>query len=212
MQRRSRRLSAWLARLFGVVAQVAPHERRAVVLAFTCNFVLLGSYYILRPIRDTVATVIGVGQLQNLFTATFLGTLLASPIYAMLAARIRLSWLLPGVFWVWLLNVLLFQLLFRQAPGNGWIAAAYYVWFSVANLFMISVFWSLMVDLFTPAQAMRLFALIAAGGSIGAIAGPLLVRLLVQRLQLSGLLLLAAAGFLIVIALVYCLMRAASMA
>jgi AAA family ATP:ADP antiporter len=207
MQRRSRRLSAWLARLFGVVAQVAPHERRAVVLAFTCNFVLLGSYYILRPIRDTVATVIGVGQLQNLFTATFLGTLLASPIYAMLAARIRLSWLLPGVFWFWLLNVLLFQLLFRQAPGNGWIAAAYYVWFSVANLFMISVFWSLMVDLFTPAQAMRLFALIAAGGSIGAIAGPLLVRLLVQRLQLSGLLLLAAAGFLIVIALVYCLMR-----
>ena len=115
--------------------------------------------------------------------------------------------LLPGVFWFWLLNVLLFQLLFRQAPGNVWIAAAYYVWFSVANLFMISVFWSLMVDVFTPAQATRLFAFIAAGGSIGAIAGPLLVRLLVQRLQLSGLLLLAAAGFLLVIVLVYRLMQ-----
>jgi AAA family ATP:ADP antiporter len=207
MQRHSRRSSAWLVRLFDVVAQVAPHERRAVALAFMCNFALLGSYYILRPVRDTVATIVGVGQLQNLFTATFFGTLLASPIYAMLAARIRLTWLLPGVFWFWLLNVLLFQLLFRQAPDNVWIAAAYYVWFSVANLFMISVFWSLMVDLFTPAQATRLFALIAAGGSIGAIAGPVLVRLLVRRLQLSGLLLLAAAGFLIVIALVYRLMR-----
>jgi len=207
MQWVSRRVSACLARLLDVVAQVAPHERRAVVLAFMCNFVLLGSYYILRPIRDTVATVLGVGQLQNLFTATFLGTLLASPIYAMLASRIRLTWLLPGVFWFWLFNVLLFQLLFRQSPGDVWVAAAYYVWFSVANLFMISVFWSLMVDLFTPAQATRLFALIAAGGSIGAIAGPLLVRLLVERLQLSGMLLLAAAGFLIVIVLVYRLMH-----
>src|SRR5580698_4338844 len=186
---------------------VLPHERRAVILAFTCNFLVLGSYYILRPVRDTIATVFGTDQLQWLYTGTFIGTLIASPIYGWLAARVRLTRLLPGVFWFWLLNVLLFQLLFRQAPGNVWIAAAYYVWFSVANLFMISVFWSLMVDVFTPAQATRLFALIAAGGSIGAIAGPVLVRLLVQRLQLSGLLLLAAAGFLIVIVLLYRLMH-----
>jgi AAA family ATP:ADP antiporter len=207
MHRFSRPLDLWLARLLATAAQVAPHERRAVLLAFMCNFVLLGSYYILRPVRDTVATVIGVGQLQNLFTATFIGTLVASPIYAMLASRLRLTGLLPGVFWFWLFNVLLFQLLFALAPNNVWVAAAYYVWFSVANLFMISLFWSLMVDMFTASQATRLFALIAAGGSIGAIAGPLLTRLLVHRLQLSGMLLLAAAGFLIVIALVYRLMR-----
>jgi AAA family ATP:ADP antiporter len=207
MQRPSRRSAPWLARLLDVRAQVAAHERRAVALAFMCNFVLLGSYYILRPVRDTVATVVGVGQLQNLFTATFAGTLLAAPIYAMLASRFRLTRLLPGVFWFWLSNVLLFQLLFRLAPQNFWVAAAYYVWFSVVNLFMISVFWSLMVDMFTAAQATRLFALIAAGGSIGAIAGPLLTRLLVSRLRLSGLLLVAAAGFLIVILLVYRLMR-----
>jgi ATP:ADP antiporter, AAA family len=190
-----------------MAAEVAPHERRAVLLAFMCNFVLLGSYYILRPVRDTVATVIGVGQLQNLFTATFIGTLVASPIYAMLASRLRLTRLLPGVFWFWLFNVLLFQLLFALAPHNVWVAAAYYVWFSVANLFMISLFWSLMVDMFTASQATRLFALIAAGGSIGAIIGPLLTRLLVHRLQLSGMLLLAAVGFLMVIVLVYLLMR-----
>jgi AAA family ATP:ADP antiporter len=190
-----------------MAAEVAPHERRAVLLAFMCNFVLLGSYYILRPVRDTVATVIGVGQLQNLFTATFIGTLVASPIYAMLAARLRLTRLLPGVFCFWLFNVLLFQLLFALAPQNVWVAAAYYVWFSVANLFMISLFWSLMVDMFTASQATRLFALIAAGGSIGAIIGPLLTRLLVHRLQLSGMLLLAAAGFVLVIVLVFLLMR-----
>jgi AAA family ATP:ADP antiporter len=207
MQQLLRRSSEWLARPLDIAAQVAPHERRAVMLAFMCNFVLLGSYYILRPVRDTVATVIGVGQLQNLFSATFVGTLVASPIYVMLASRVKLTRLLPGVFWFWLFNVLLFQLLFQRAPLNLWVGAAFYVWFSVANLFMISVFWSLMVDIFTAAQATRLFALIAAGGSIGAIAGPLLTRLLVGRLGLSGLLLVAAAGFLLVILLIYRLMR-----
>jgi AAA family ATP:ADP antiporter len=186
---------------------VAPHERRALALAFSCNFVLLGSYYILRPLRDTIATIYGVDQLQQLFTATFVGTLVASTIFSALASRIRLSRLLPGVFWFWLCNLALFEVLFRLAPDNRWIGGSYYVWFSVANLFMISVFWSLMVDVFSPAQATRLFAYIAAGGALGAIAGPLLTRLFVSKLGISGMLLLAAVGFGVVIALIYLLMR-----
>jgi AAA family ATP:ADP antiporter len=188
--------------------QVLPHERRAVILAFACNFLLLASYYILRPVRDTVATVFGTDQLQLLFTGTFIGTLIASPIYAWLAARVRLNRLLPGVFWFWVLNVLLFQVLFKLMPDNRWIGGAYYVWFSVVNLFMISVFWTLMSDLFSPSQATRLFALIAAGGSLGAIAGPLVTRSAVHTTGLGGLLLIAAAGFLVVIVLVHLLMRA----
>ena len=187
-------------------AGAAPHERRAVALAFACNFVLLGSYYILRPVRDTVATILGVGKLQDLFTATFVGTLIASAIYTALASRIKLTRLLPGVFWFWLCNVTLFLLLFRIAPENRWLGAGFYIWFSVANLFMISVFWSLMVDVFSPAQATRFFAVIAAGGALGAIAGPLLMRLLVKRLGLSGMLLIAAIGFVLVIALIHLLM------
>lgn len=178
-----------------------------MALAFACNFVLLGSYYILRPVRDTVATVFGVDQLQNLFTGTFIGTLIASPLYALIASRVTLRRLLPGVFWFWLLNVLLFEVLLQRAPQSRAVAAAYYIWFSVVNLFMISVFWSLMVDLFSPRQATRVFALIAAGGSIGAIVGPLVTRFAVHALGLSGLLFVAAAGFLLVIALVHLLMR-----
>jgi len=195
------------ARLPRSATGVAPHERKAVILAFLCNFLLLGSYYILRPVRDTVATIFGVHQLQNLFTATFVGTLIVSPIYAALASRLKLTRLLPGVFWFWLFNVVLFEVLFRLAPENRWNGAAFYVWFSVANLFMISVFWSLMVDVFSARQATRLFALIAAGGAFGAIIGPLLTRLLVKKLGLSGMLLLAAVGFLMVILLVHLLMR-----
>jgi len=186
---------------------VAPHERRALALAFTCNFVLLGSYYILRPLRDTVATIYGVAQLQQLFTATFVGTLIASTIFSALASRIRLTRLLPGVFWFWLSNLALFEVFFRLAPDNRWIGGSYYVWFSVANLFMISVFWSLMVDVFSPAQATRLFAYIASGGALGAITGPLLTRLFVSSLGISGMLLLAAVGFVVVIALIHLLMR-----
>ena len=198
---------ASLARPINLATGVAPHEHKAVALAFLCNFLLMGSYYILRPVRDTVATVVGVGQLQQLFTATFVGTFVASAVYAALASRIRLTRLLPGTFWFWLGNVMLFAVLFRFSPENRWLGAAYYVWFSVTNLFMISVFWSLMVDVFSATQATRLFAFIAAGGALGAIAGPLLTRLLVKNLGLSGLLLLAAVGFVLVIMLVHLLMR-----
>jgi ATP:ADP antiporter, AAA family len=194
--------------LAAIAAQIRSGERRALALACCCYFILLGSYYILRPVRDTMATVLGTGRLQDLFTATFIGTLIASPIYAALASRVKLQRLLPGVFWFWLFNVLIFAALFRWAPHNRWIVGAYFVWFSVVNLFMISVFWSLMVDVFSAAQATRLFALIAAGGEIGAIAGPLLTRLLVGRLGLVGLLLIAAAGLLLVIGLINLLMRA----
>lgn len=186
---------------------VKPDERKAVVLACLCSFVLLGSYYILRPLRDTVATVLGVDQLQRLFTATFVGTVLASATYAALATRIRLTRLLPGLFWFWLGNVLLFEVLFRLSPENRWLSASYYVWFSVTNLFMISVFWSLMVDVFSASQATRLFALIAAGGAFGSITGPLLTHLLVRKLGLSGMLAVAAAGLALVTVLLHMLMH-----
>lgn len=189
-------------------ASIHPTERRALALACLCNIALFASFYILRPVRDTLATLIGTVGLQDLFAGTFVGTLIASPIYAALASRIRLEWLLPGVFAFWLLNALLFAGLLQRAPDNRWIAGAYFVWFSVVNLYMVSVFWSLMVDVFSASQATRLFPLIAGAGEIGAIAGPLLTRWLVGPLGLPGLLLLASAGLLIVTVLMQLLVRA----
>jgi AAA family ATP:ADP antiporter len=191
----------------GSAARGSKAERRAVGLAFVCNFALMGSYYVLRPVRDTVATIVGVGHLQELFSATFVGTILASAVYAGLASRMRLSRLLPGVFWFWLLNLMIFALMFRVAPESRWLCSAYYVWFSVVNLFMVSVFWSLMVDVFAPEQATQWFALIAAGGALGAIAGPLVTRTLVQAMGLSGLMMAAALGFGMVIVLVHLVVR-----
>lgn len=197
-----------VARLLHFFLRMERGERAALWLAFACNFVLLAAYYMLRPVRDTMATLFDVPQLNYLFLATFALTLLGAPLYAALTARVRLARFVPALFWFWLSNILLFALLLRAAPSSLLLAGCYFVWFSVINLYLISIFWTLMVELFNAAQATRLFAFIAAGGSIGAIAGPLLTRLLVNRVGLDGLLLIAAAGFLFVIGLVQLLIRA----
>src|ERR1700722_1738823 len=189
------------------VADVRPYEVRALVLAFLCNFVLMASYYLLRPVRDAMATVFGVDQLQNLFTGTLVLTLVCSPIFAWLTDTFKLSRLLPAVFAFLVVDIVAFYFWFQATPDSRWLAAAFYWWFSVVNLFMVSVFWSLMVDLFTPNQASRLLPAIAGGGSLGAIAGPLVAALFVKGLGVSGVLLLAAAGLVLVIVLVRSVIR-----
>jgi len=193
--------------LIGRFVEVEPHEVRAVTLAFSCNFALLASYYLLRPIRDAMATVFGVDQLQNLFTGTLILTLVCSPVFAWLTEHFKLSLLLPGVFWFLIVNLIGFYIWFSLSPESRSLAAAFYWWFSVVNLFMISVFWSLMVDVFTPTQAARLVPAITAGGSLGAIAGPLVAALAVKQIHVQGLLLTAVAGFVLVILLVHGVIR-----
>ena len=199
-------MASGLRRLLNSAVPAEPFERRAVFLAFLCHFVLFASYYILRPLRETMATVFGADQLQNLFTGTFVITLICAPLYSAAAARIRLERLLPGIFWFWLGNILLFYVLFLYLPHSRWAAAAYYWWFSVVNLFLVSVFWTLMADIFTDQQAARLFPFITAGSSSGAIAGPIITNIFVRPLGVGGLLLIAAGGFLIVIFLIHRLM------
>jgi ATP:ADP antiporter, AAA family len=195
------------ARLLAPLVRVQPHERRAVLLAFACHFVLFTSYYILKNVRDTQATVYGTDSLPYAFTATFMGTVLASWLYSWLVARVPLRRLLPGAFWFFLLNLLLFAALMQGLPGNRVVAGAFFVWFSVINLFMISMFWSLMADTLTASQAPRLFGFIQAGSSTGSIAGSAFSLLVVKSVLLEGLLLCGAGGLLGVIALMHLLMR-----
>jgi AAA family ATP:ADP antiporter len=183
------------------------HERRAFALAFACNFTLLGSYYILRPVRDAMSTVLGVARLPDVYVGTLLLTLLVSPLFAWLMDTFKVSRVLPGVFAFLIVNLLGFYAWTSVGPVSAAFAVTFYWWFSVVNLFMISVFFSLMVDTFTAAQATRLLPMIAAGGSIGAIAGPAVAFVLATRIGVSGLILIAAAGLGVVIVLVRYLIR-----
>ena len=190
-----------------LIAKIESHERRAFALAFACNFMLLGSYYILRPVRDAMSTVLGVQQLPNVYIGTLLLTLLASPVFAWLMDTFKVSRVLPGVFAFLIVDLLGFYVWMNAGPMSSGLAVTFYWWFSVVNLFMISVFFSLMVDTFTPTQATRLLPTIAAGGSLGAIAGPSLASVFATRVGVSGLLLMAAAGLAVVIMLVMSLIR-----
>ena len=159
-----------------------PHELRALAWSFAYFFLVLCSYYLLRPVRDTVGVALGREELQRLFTVTFVAMLVLVPVFGWLCARLPRARLLPVVYAFFSLNLLLFS--FSLPP------AIFFVWLSVFNLFVVSVFWSFMSDVFETAQAARLYGAIAAGGSCGAIAGPLLASLILEH---RYLLLLSAA-------------------
>ncbi|HKK04572.1 MAG TPA: MFS transporter [Gammaproteobacteria bacterium] len=152
--------------------RIEPHELAAVALSFAYYFCLLCAYYILRPIRDEMGIQGGVQNLQWVFTGTFVAMLLAVPLFGWAAARFERRRLVPIVYYFFIANLALFYLLFELDVARAWVARAFFVWISVFNLFVVSVFWSLMADVFSNAQARRLFGIIAAGGSAGAIVGP----------------------------------------
>jgi AAA family ATP:ADP antiporter len=177
------------------VLGVEPAEVKVVLTSFAYFFFLMASYFILRPLRDTMGTVYGVSHLQELFTGTFVVSLIAAPVFAGFASRIRLATFLPWVYWFIAVTMVIFYLLFQRVTNDRWVAAAFYVWLSTLNLITISVFWSLMADIFSSAQAKRLFGFIAAGGTLGTILAPGFVTLFVKTIGTNNLLLISAVGF-----------------
>ncbi len=184
-----------LSKILALVADIEPREINAVLISFVYFFFLMASYFILRPLRDTMGTVYGVAHLQELFTGTFVLSFLVAPLYAGLASRIRLASFLPWVYGFIALTMVAFFLLFQRYADNRWIAAAFYVWCSTYNLLTISVFWSMMADIFSTTQAKRLFGFIAAGGTVGTISAPAFITFFVQIVGANTLLLISAAGF-----------------
>ncbi|BCR04340.1 MFS transporter [Desulfuromonas versatilis] len=183
------RVHRWLQRL----VQVEPAEIRALLWSFSYFFALLCSYYILRPMRDEMGIAGGVEHLQWLFTGTFLAMLAAVPLFGWVSSRYPRQTFLPLVYLFFIANLLLFFALFRSGLTHAWVARAFFIWTSVFNLFIVSVFWSFMADLFNNDQAKRLFGFIAAGGTAGALAGPALTATLAVPLGPTNLLLISAA-------------------
>src|SRR5574337_1573274 len=144
-----------------------------LVWAFTYFFCLLCGYSILRPVRDEMAIEGGLKHLPWMMTGTFLTMLAATPLFGWLSARCSRYRLLLTVYAFFITNLLAFYALMTSHLHPEWVARGFFVWLSVFNLFIVSVFWSFMDDLFTPEQGARLFGAIAAGGSSGALLGPL---------------------------------------
>jgi ATP:ADP antiporter, AAA family len=187
-----------LARLLKTVAAVEAFEVKAVLLSMLYFLFLFGSYSVIKPVRDAMGTVYGVKHLQELFTVTLIASLVFSPLYAGLASRMKLSTFLPWVYGFVAATILVFYAMFVSGRyQDRWIAAAFYVWVSTFNLLIISVFWTFMADIFSRAQAKRLFGFIAAGGTIGGIVGPAIATFLAKSVGNNGLMLIAATGFVV---------------
>jgi len=159
-----------------------------VLAGFLLFFLLFTSYFMLRPVRETFGIAGGVDNLQWLFTGTFIATLLVIPLYGWASSHLPRRQLLPVLYGLSACVMAGFATSLAVDPGNVWIARAFYIWLSVFNLFVISVAWSLMADLFENDQGHRLFGQIAAGASLGGLAGPLASGFLVAPLGEAGLL------------------------
>jgi ATP:ADP antiporter, AAA family len=171
-------LERWLARLM----PATPQERAAALWSFAYFFALLAGYYVLRPLRDQMGIAGGVKNLAWLFTATFLTLLVAQPLYGALVARLPRARFIPIVYHFFVVNLLVFWALLTFDIETAVVARVFFVWVSVFNLFAVAVFWSFMADLFTSEQGKRLFGFIGAGGTAGALLGPIITIWLSVRL------------------------------
>lgn len=167
-------------------------EAAGVAWAFAYFFSLLCGYYVIRPVREEMGIAGGVDALPWLFTATFVTMLAAVPIYSAVVARAPRATIVPIIYRFFALNLVAFFAAFTIGFGGPRVAQVFFVWTAVYNLFVVSVFWSFMADLFTQEQGRRLFGFIAAGGTAGALAGPSITALLVTRVGAVNLLLLSA--------------------
>ncbi len=192
-------------RLAGLI-NARPGELRAALAGFGLFFCLFSGYFMLRPIRESMGIQGGVDNLQWLFTATFVAMLVAVPLFAWLNSRVARIHYIDWVYGFFCLNLLAFAGLFFVLDDSVWLARMFYVWISVYNLFVVSVAWSLMADVFDAPQARRLFAFIAAGASVGGLVGPAASALLVGILGQFGLMLLAALLLALAVALKHYLM------
>lgn len=201
------------------------HNRQtpALLWAFVYFFCLLTGYYLLRPVREAMGAdsdvravfpaglvdwfavrgvSLGEFTLQFLFTCTFILMVLLQPVYGAVVSRYARRVFLPVVYGFFILCLLAFHFVFESAlPGRG---MAFFLWLTVFNLFAVAVFWSFMADVFSNADAKRVYGYIGAAGTLGAMLGPLLTRTLVEIIGI-GQLLLVSAGFLIVCLL--CILR-----
>ncbi len=183
-----------LLRLLRKAVDVKAGEFRALGLGFTYYFLILSAYYVIRPIRDDFGVAGGIENLPWMFTGTLVTMLIANALFAALVARFSRRRFIPIAYRFFIANLLIFLvLLLTISRGNQvWVGRAFFVWTSVFNLFVISVFWAFMVDVFNADQGKRLFGFISVGGTLGAIVGAAITASLVRKLGTLNLLLVSA--------------------
>jgi AAA family ATP:ADP antiporter len=180
--------------LFSRLISIRPGEGRIVAWAWLYLFSVFTAYYVIRPIRDEAGVAGGVNNLSWLFTGTLLAMIAVNPPFAAMVRRLPRIRFIGYTYRFFILNLLVFLVLFRISAGstNIWVGRAFFIWTSVFNLFVVSVFWAFMVDIFTSSQGKRLFGFIAAAATVGGILGATVTASTVRSVGVPALLLFSA--------------------
>ncbi len=191
----SESFSRGINRLLSGSTEIRPGEGREVLGAGLLFFVLLTVIMILRPLREALGLAQGIEKVRGLFLITLGSTLLLAPLFGWLVSRVRRDKLLTVSFRICAVILLGFcaGLTLFPASIRMHVASVYYVYHSVFNLFVVSLFWAFMADLFSLTESKRLFPAIAIGGTLGAIFGSLISWDLSDRLGVASLFIVAVA-------------------
>jgi AAA family ATP:ADP antiporter len=178
-------------KVLSLFIDIKEEEAKMLFFSWCYFFTLMIGYYILRPIRDELGAASGANSLPWLFTATLSITILLNPIFAWLVAKFSVRYFITISYRFFLANILIFFAVFHLVPNNIWVGRIFFVWISVFNLFIVSLFWAFTVDAFHSDQGKRLFGFIGSGGSVGAVVGSLLTASLVETFGSQLLLVLS---------------------
>lgn len=181
------------ARLLARAVDLRPGEAPGLLAAFAYHFLLFTGYYILRPIRDSMGVTGGVENLDEQFGWVLLSMLAIVPLFGWISGRFRRAVFLPWTYLFFVVQLVAFWVVFNAREDDAATARVFFVWVSVINLPLISVFWSFMADLFDREQGKRLFAFITAGASVGAMSGSAITAFLAKAAGEVNLLLVSAA-------------------
>ncbi|MFT5501876.1 MAG: AAA family ATP:ADP antiporter, partial [Woeseiaceae bacterium] len=191
-----------IARIVRATTKVEPNELRATILSFVFVFTLMAAYFILRPVRDAMASDWSRTDVSWLWTQTFFFSVIAVSVYGGLISRIRFDRVVPAVYGFFAASFAVFYFASGSAQDPTAVDKIFYVWLSVFSLFHVSVFWSFMSGTFSKEQAPRLFAIIASGASLGAIVGPSIPTFFADDIGVMNLMLISAAMLLIPIPII----------
>jgi ATP:ADP antiporter, AAA family len=176
-------------------------ESRIVITGCMLLFCVLFGYFAVRPVRETIGTILGREATQNLWFFTAIFAILVVPFYGWLVAHVRRAVLLPSIYAFMAAAFIVTAMVFESDPKNAVLARVFYVGISVMNLMLVSVFWSFMLEVLSSEQSKRLFGLIFAGGTAGAFFGPLVTGRIVLSVGNSGVLYMGAGMFVLAVIL-----------
>ena len=196
-------LSRWLT----AATKIQSHEFGAAILSLLFVFILMSSYNMMKPVRDSMASDWSDVEVSFLWTLNFFISLAAVSLYGLAISNMRFRWIVPSVYIAFAASFYFFYAGSSLIPDPVLIDKSFYVWLSVFALFNLSVFWSFMSDLYSKAQAPRLFGFIAIGSSAGAIVGPLMAGATVDIVGDKQLMLIAATMLLLTVPIIFMLER-----